>query len=526
MSDSFKLDWNKLLYTGKEAKTSPTSMTKENDTRNEFKKDFDTICFSSSFRRLQDKAQVFPLEEGDFVRTRLTHSLEVMSIAESLGEGASELIKEREKDINQDTIKKINYIPLILRSAALIHDIGNPPFGHLSERIMRDWFNDNLEKIYYSENTKTVFYDEGVSPKHTDSLKAILGEKANDFIHFDGNAEALRVICKLQTTSSNNGSMKLSYPLLATIIKYPLNFNTESGKQGFFHSEKELYEDIQQNLNLHGYRHPLVFLLEAADDIAYLTTDIEDAVKKGLLDIREFILKLDSFIKDKKDFTSKNNSCALNAIKKLEKDVLFILADKKATINEANIKETYALLLNEEKYKLPEDNLLSIHKVMMHIKGTLISQVKKAFSNKYELIMKGKFEDSLLSVGENKFIETFLRDLLKQKVYYSNRIIHNKILAQKVINKLLDVLVLSALNAPEIEEDSSSYLCSRLISNNFYNVCANVLDLKKYRGKSGEPTNKGKISTEDIIYYKLLMVVDTISGMTDSYAERIYNLLC
>lgn len=523
MKSSFRLNWNHLLYVDEKIKTSST-ITKENDTRNIFKKDFDTICFSSSFRRLQDKAQVFPLEDDDFVRTRLTHSIEVMSIAESLGEGASRLIEGKEKNINQDTIEKVKYIPLILRSAALIHDIGNPPFGHLSEGIMREWFSNNLEKIFYSEKTKTVFYDEAANQKHSDRLKTILGDKAADFINFDGNAEALRIIYRLQTTSSNNGSMKLSYPLLATIIKYPRNFNTKLKKQGFFYSERELYEEIQTKLELNHYRHPLVFLLEAADDIAYLTTDIEDAAKKGLLDIREFILKLNSFIEDKKGYTSQKNSSALRAIKKIEKEIIFILTGKKTATNKASIRGI-TTLLSDEKYKLPEDNLLAIHKVMMHIKGTLISQVKKVFANRYELIMKGKFESSLLSVGENKFIEEFLRDMLKQKVYYSCKIIHNKILAQKVINKLLDVLVPSALNAPEKEEDTSAYLCSRLISDNFYNVCANEIHLKNYRGKSGEPP-KEKKPTEDTIYYKLLMVIDTISGMTDSYAERIYNLLC
>jgi dGTPase len=488
MEDKKRLNWTKLLYN--EIRESEMPFTQENDDRSDFKKDYDTICFSSCFRRLQDKAQVFPLEQGDFVRTRLTHSIEVMSIVESLGEGACKTIIKKEPEINV----KANDITMILRSAALIHDLGNPPFGHLSEKIIREWFKENLSKYYYSSVTNSIYKDESSSKEHSDSLKSILGEKATDFTEYDGNAQSFRIVNRLQTTSSNSGSMKLSYPLLATIIKYPydtLNNRYWSGKtkKSFFNSERVIYENMQKKLELNYKRHPLVYLLEAADDIAYLTVDLEDASRKGLINVKDFVYELNEFIKTKK--TSKNTSYAYNALLKYRNDIIAVLLSKKniSTDLENEIKNILSFS-SKNKYKCPEDNLLGIHKIIIHTKGVLISYVKDIFELKYDSIVFGKEQQSLLGLRESKYIEEFLRNLLVKKVYYCDIIINNKIYGQKVIVKLLDVLIPSVLNDNmHNPDDNSSYLNSRLLSNNFYNVCAKELGLE-YRDKNERKIKK------------------------------------
>lgn len=253
------LYWEKLLNPKRIRKTSSVRRT-SNDSRSPFKKDFDTICNSTVLRRLQDKAQVFPLEEEDYARSRLTHSIEVLSIAESLGIKAREIIRKKENRqyISENATyssfrkvtKQIEDIPTILMGAALLHDMGNPPFGHLGEQIINDWFKENLQHFEYSEKDHKFVRCE-IS---NSSLDKSLGEKYNcDLNHFDGNAQLLRLITRLSLVVDDNG-MNLSYPLIATIIKYPcsselINRGTLSKKKaGFFSSEESVFQDVVNTL--------------------------------------------------------------------------------------------------------------------------------------------------------------------------------------------------------------------------------------------------------------------------------------
>ena len=173
------MDWNKLLCEKRRRSSSTSAVAAE--TRNEFQRDYHRIICSASFRRLQDKTQVFPLDRGDFVRTRLTHSLEVASFAKSLGQMIFRIIMEKEidKDITPDRIVKICSI---LECSGLIHDIGNPPFGHFGEDLIRDWFRKNLPHMEFD------------SKKITDILSE---QMAADLYNFEGNAQALRLLTKL-----------------------------------------------------------------------------------------------------------------------------------------------------------------------------------------------------------------------------------------------------------------------------------------------------------------------------------------
>lgn len=282
------MNWKQLLCEKRRRSYSTTSVS--TDPRNEFQRDYHRIIGSASFRRLQDKTQVFPLDRGDFVRTRLTHSLEVSSFAKSLGQMIFRNILQygRDKDLTADDIEKICSV---LECAGLIHDIGNPPFGHFGEDYVRDWFGKNLHRLEFRGKR----------------IDEILSEQMLcDLYHFEGNAQALRLLTKLHFLVDGNG-MNLTYTLLNTIIKYPVpstGINKKSGnikdkKMGYYYADKDIFEDIVNSTGAVNCRHPLAFILEAADDIAYKTADIEDAVKKGFVRYDQLIYDLKDMYAEK-----------------------------------------------------------------------------------------------------------------------------------------------------------------------------------------------------------------------------------
>lgn len=276
------MEWKNLLC---EKRQSSSKGSNKNDLRNEFQKDYHRIICSASFRRLQDKTQVFPLDNSDFVRTRLTHSLEVASFAKSLGQTAFQYLIDNNKD-DELTPEIKEKVCSILECAGLLHDIGNPPFGHFGEDSIRNWFKTNLSKIEY---------------KGTSVENNLNEQMKNDLYHFEGNAQALRLLTKLHYLVDENG-MHLTYALLNTLIKYPVSsceINKKSGnikdkKMGYYFAEQELFEDITESTGAINCRYPLTYLLEAADDIAYHTADIEDAVKKGFISYSQLLEELKS----------------------------------------------------------------------------------------------------------------------------------------------------------------------------------------------------------------------------------------
>ncbi len=255
----------------------------QNDLRSEFEKDYHRIIGSASFRRLQDKTQVFPLDKSDFIRTRLTHSLEVSSIGRSLAQNISESIIERRLDptFNLETERNV---AAVIECAGLIHDIGNPPFGHFGEEAIREWFSRHLPRLSY--NGRSV----------TDIMTL---QEREDLLNFEGNAQGLRLVSKLHYAENGCG-LNLTYALLSTMIKYPRSSvemnprakDVTEKKMGYFRSEEELFSRIQEKTGTKGRRNPLTFILEAADDIAYATADIEDAFKKGFFDFQTFVSEL------------------------------------------------------------------------------------------------------------------------------------------------------------------------------------------------------------------------------------------
>ena len=266
------LEWKKLL-SGNRRKTLIGNIGESMNTgqgREELERDYDRILFLAPVRRLVDKTQVFPLDKNDSVRTRLTHSYEVSNLARSIGirlafdhadkvfgNDRSELVVERQ-------------VPALLAAVALAHDLGNPPFGHQGELAIKEWFNEKNKEIFDKKCHK-------------------------DFINFDGNAQTLRILTKLQILSDNYG-LNLTCATLASIMKYPCFWNSKAFKKGrykkigVFESERNVVEEVWEETGLkEGYRHPFAYVMEACDDIAYSVVDAEDTIKKGYASFYDLI---------------------------------------------------------------------------------------------------------------------------------------------------------------------------------------------------------------------------------------------
>ena len=463
------MNWEKLLSTKRHREVSGTSKIKE-DLRSEFEKDYHRIIGSASFRRLQDKTQVFPLDKSDFIRTRLTHSLEVSSYGKSLGQNIGEYIINYIKD-PCFTWKHKEEICHILECAGLIHDIGNPPFGHFGESAIRDWFKKNLPIMMY----------------HGQSVESILSEQMRrDFYHFEGNAQALRLVTKLHYLVDENG-MNLTYALLNTIVKYPVpstgidksSGNIKDKKMGFYLADQEIYEMIAKETGTEGKRHPLTFILEAADDIAYKTADIEDAFVKGFISYHQL----------KEELRVLEGEEPHNTFKPLEK-----LEHKYESGVKRGVK-------NPEEY--------AVKNWIVQGQGFLINCATYGFTKNYDAIMKGTYGKDIFSGTYGEGLMNLLGDMAYRRVFITPSIYKMEVAESVILNFLMDKFVNAVLyydtdvKLGEIDKRIVSF-----ISENYKSAYH-----KQAEGKS----------EAERLYLRLLLVTDYICGMTDSYAKRLYQ---
>lgn len=467
------MEWSRLLC-GERVREVRRSY-QSNDLRTEFEKDYHRIIGSASFRRLQDKTQVFPLDKSDFVRTRLTHSLEVSSFCKSLGQNISRKI--------QLEIGDGSFLPSyqadvcdILQCAGLLHDIGNPPFGHFGETSVREWFRKNMRCLTYRGRPLT----EWLNP-----------QMQNDFYHFEGNTQALRLVTKLHYLVDENG-MNLTKGLLGTIIKYPVSsvgIDKDSGdihkkKMGYYYAERELFGDLQDTLGTGGRRHPLSFVLEAADDIAYKTADIEDAFKKGCISFRQLEAELQE-----------------GGSGEPEDGEYYRLA------NQLQRKYEQAV---EKGMARPEIN--AVQKWIVSVQGKLLYAASDSFADHYHEIMEGRCCRELLADGWARRMADVLGDIAYRYAFTSQPIFKLEIAAETILNALLERFVDAVIpfDTGEAMTAVQRKLMS-LISDNY------VAIYKIYSRDQGE---------DEKLYLRLLLVTDSICGMTDSYAKRLYQELC
>lgn len=471
------MNWEQLLSTKRSRGSSnKNKYLKNTDLRSEFEKDYHRIIGSASFRRLQDKTQVFPLDKSDFIRTRLTHSLEVSSFAKSLGQNIGENILLYKKDPGFTPRMKED-ICSILQCAGLIHDIGNPPFGHFGELAIREWFERNLPALKF----------------HGKPIDQMLTERMReDLYHFEGNAQALRLVSKLHFLVDEHG-MNLTYALLNTIVKYPVasdeidpkSGNIKDKKLGYYLADAKIFREIQEATGTNGRRHPLTFILEAADDIAYKTADIEDAFIKGFISYQKLLEEL------------------------TELQVMYGKSDAN-TFNPARLLDELYLRGKDKHVEDPEE--YAIKNWIVRVQGFLINCATYGFTSNYNEIMAGEYEHDLFYHTFAEKLMDMLGDFAFREVFTSDTIYRMEVAEATMIDYLMDRFV-SAVIKYDDKEEKMGTLDIRMVSF----ISSNYKNAYHFQAQ-------GK-SDEERLYLRLLLVTDYICGMTDSYAKRLYQEL-
>jgi dGTPase len=453
------MDWKTLLN-----KERPRKSTSQGDHRAEFERDFDRSVFSTPVKRLQDKAQVFPLEAHDAVRTRLTHSLEVSSVARGLAIAVAKwLLKEKKIESGME-----RSIEAIAATCGLIHDLGNPPFGHAGEQAIQEWFKERLKGSSIWQNHKKK-----------EQLK-------QDFLNFEGNAQSLRLLTKLQILVDHNG-LNLTFGTLSASLKYiasshesdPEHENKAFKKPGHFASESEIVKDIQKKTGTGKARNPLTFLVEAADDIVYSVTDIEDGVKKGILTW--------NWLKKQMEELENSENCSI-----LEK------MDKILTAEE-----------DESQDKPPDDVYASAFRTAAI--GALVPSVVKAFKTNYDKIMAGEYTKELITDCDTYSFIDLCKKIGKEEIYCTSPTLKLEIMGRKVIGDLMTVFWEGAKNLPLKKAPDAKKFSGKvgaLLSENYRRVFQHyALD------------NKSNLPEQ---YHRFQLVTDYVCGMTDTFAKRLH----
>ncbi|MBX3241401.1 MAG: deoxyguanosinetriphosphate triphosphohydrolase [Chitinophagaceae bacterium] len=359
------------LYSSRRSGSSQKSSSGSQHIRTSFVRDYDRLIFSSAFRRLQNKTQVFPLPGAVFVHNRLTHSLEVSSVGRSLGKAIGDALADKYKDGDENFREFYKYeLPSVIAAGCLAHDIGNPPFGHSGEDAIRIFFRE-LEG---------------------EAKKRFTGELSNneqrDLTHFEGNANAFRTLTH-SFGEERPGGFQLTYATLASIIKYPSDsdsgFNKEklvTKKSGFFSTEINTYLQIAEELGIPRRepgknvfaRHPFVFLVEAADDICYRIIDFEDAHRLGIISIDNIAELFLAFFNNGQDYDSRSNvENTFKGIKDDNKKIQFL----RARVINLLVHQLCGIFMKEE------ETLLSgiLNEPLIDLLPTAMKQIIKAIDD-------------------------------------------------------------------------------------------------------------------------------------------------
>jgi dGTPase len=417
------MNWEQLLSLKRFGDTQQRLRSSQDETRLGFDVDFDRIIFSSAFRSLQDKTQVIPLSETDFVHTRLTHSLEVSVVGRTLGRRVGKILLERYPNLKKKGYT-FNDFGAIVAAASVTHDIGNPPFGHSGEKAIGEYFKTGKGLQYKSNLTEKEY---------------------QDLIDFEGNANGFKILT--ESREGILGGLRLSYATLGAFMKYPKESlpkkptnHIVDKKYGFFQSEKESFLDVATELgltqksiseDLSFYRHPLAYLVEAADDICYTIIDFEDGINLGLIE-EEF---------------------ALEYMIKLVKNTI-------------DIKKYHSL-----QHKTDRVSYLRALAI-----GVLINEAVTIFLENEEAILQGTFEKSLL---DKCTYEAQINDILKisvAKIYKSTEVVEKEIAGYRIIADLLDVFVTALNHKFDGNQSNFDKLVLNLLPNEYQVESVNLYD--------------------------------------------------
>ena len=405
------------------------------DDRTEFKRDYDRLIFSAPFRRMQNKTQVFPLPGSVFVHNRLTHSLEVASVGRSLGDDVAHKLVERHPELTGTLFCEIGSI---VSAACLAHDMGNPPFGHSGERAIASYFSEG----------------EGIKYKGQ-----ITAEQWADITHFDGNANAFRLLTH-QFKGRRVGGFVLTYSTLASIVKYPFPaIEATKQKFGYFTQEQPLYERIATELGIERsatgwHRHPLAYLVEAADDICYEIMDIEDAHKLKILSFEE------------------TRTLMLGFVSPERREHIIERASGTTDLNEQVVYFRSCAI------------------------GELEKECVRVFVENEEAILNGTFEKSLIHHACPLIHDAYeaCMKVAHSRIYRSRDVVDTELAGYKIIYTLMGLFIHAVMNP--------QHAYSRLL-----------LD---------RVSSQYEVDSLDT-YVRIMAVLDYLSGMTDVFALDLYR---
>jgi dGTPase len=442
------MQWQQLLS---RARLGSQQAPRTFSARTDFQRDFDRVVFSSAFRRMQDKTQVFPLSKVDYVRTRLTHSLEASSIGRSLGTLVGEQVIARH---GLDLFEAADFGGIVA-AACLAHDIGNPPFGHSGEDAIRHWAHTG----------------EYGGPR----VAMLKGSEREDFLSFEGNSQGFRIVTRLQNPD-NEGGLQLTCATLAAFTKYPRESclggsrypGISAKKQGFAAADRASFEAVAQTVGLiprdnhHAMwcRHPLAFLVEAADDISYRVIDIEDGYRLGHFSYQEVLDLFWPLISDQE-----RQAPRLQKIQDPKDRVEFLRAK----------------VINE-----------------------VIRQALECFMDNEADILAGRFDVPLLQELAVREALDALIDNARQRIYCAPEVVSIQAAGFQVISDLLERFTQVVDDVAEKGEQATAHsrMLIRLIPEQFI--------------------GPQRVPVEDA-YLRLLLLTDFVSGMTDSYAVSLYK---
>lgn len=475
---STKARWDQLLNQGrrkKDARRQRRSVVQQTEapaggeTRTEIERDYDRVLFSTPVRRLADKTQVFPLDANDSVRTRLTHSHEVGNLGRSMGTG---LVYQQKLAAGVGNVAR--NLPAILATAGLVHDLGNPPFGHQGEIAIQSWFSEHEEYV--------------LGPLKTEQQK-------QDFKKFEGNAQGFRLVTRLQLLNDDFG-LDLTYATLAAMMKYPTSSDQISDssvatkKHGFFASEQHIAKQVLERTGLSlGRRHPVACIMEACDDIAYVVLDAEDSVKKGLASFSDLV----SFL----GHHGRNDQI-----------VKRVLADSE--------KKHRGYRATKFQLSPAELNDISMQRFRVFAIGELIREATQAFVDNEIAFLEGGVNVSLMKLSKGETLRKVLRDFSFKHAYTHRSVLKVELEGYNVIRGLMDLFWAAIVDRKTREELGSprQHPFSRFV---YGRISENYRRVFEYPIK--------EVARMPIRYRECQLLTDMLSGMTDSYAIDLYSEL-
>lgn len=445
-----------------------------NNHRSLFQQDYDRLLFSAPVRRLSDKTQVWPMDENDGVRTRLTHSHEVANLARSIGSKAFVGARKYFIDCNKEEVSLHDTIQPLLLAAGLGHDLGNPPLGHQGEAAIGQWFKRRSEWIY----------DHVSEDKKEKLVCPVTSDQFSEFEEFDGNPQSLRLLTKLQSHIDNVG-LDLSAATLASGLKYPVSFSNKKGKGslkkgGYFSSEKNIIDWIREETGLEEFqRHPLTWIMEACDDIAYSVLDVDDVLKKGIASPDDVLISIGR---------KNSNKPVLQELRKR-----FTAVDEKVT--DLNIMRD-----------------IKIQYLRAFLIGDLIGHASNEFIINASSIFSYDHEKPLM---DNSILCEELKGVARETAFNHSSVLKAEALGAEAIDGLMTALWSAITNRKEIDDLQSKRRSARdkyvysLISPNYI-----------YQALNDKCTNNLSLR-----YREMRLLTDMMSGMTDSFAMRLWDNL-